>query len=221
MQSLLGASLRTLTYGFPRHGTATYVRTYVCMFVVAAAVLRGARPTYVLTSVRAYVMYVGAASAHAGDRSQQSGCQRRRSAACLARAWQYVLASRADAAGVAREQVAVMWIVWSMHKVRSCVSSVRASVCSALQSVSVSVSAGDGVGSSKAWPESEYKVSAEKHHIEARYREDLTKAGHQRERRDREREGERVRYARAYTRGRNCSRHRYRHADALQVLSCR
>ena len=78
-----------------------------------------------------------------------------------------------------------------MHRVRSCVSFVRASVCSALQSVSVSVSAGDGVGSSKAWPESEYKVSAEKHHIEARYREDLTKAGHQRERRDRERERER------------------------------
>ena len=90
-----------------------------------------------------------------------------------------------------------MCVVRSMHRVRSFASFVRASVCSALQSVSVSVSAGDGVGSSKAWPESEYKVASEKHHIETKYREDLMKAGHQRERRERER----VRYARAYTRG--------------------
>ena len=134
----------------------------------------------------------------------------------------------------------------SIHRVRSCASFVRASVCSALLSASVSVSAGDGVGSSKAWPESEYKLASEKHHIETKYREDLMKAGHQRERRERER----VQYARAHTRGERervqgirtsirilqtvvrhrtkvhtswChgARHRYRHVDALQVLGCR
>ena len=100
---------------------------------------------------------------------------------------------------------------------------------------------------------------------EAPHRSALPRGPHEsrssaREERQREREGERVRYARAYTRGerervqgkhayvadggtvrhershitivqarvlmvllavRNCSRHRYRHADALQVLSCR
>ena len=65
------------------------VRTYSCSLWLLPC------PEYVHT----YVTYVGAASVHAGDRSQQSGCQRRRSAACLARAWRYVLASRADAAG--------------------------------------------------------------------------------------------------------------------------
>ena len=137
-----------------------------------------------------------------------------------------------------------MCVVRSMHRVRSCVSFVRASVCSALQSVSVSVSAGDGVGSSKAWPESEYKLASEKHHIETKYREDLMKAGHQRERREREspvctsvhtwREGEGAGHTykhtlqtvvrhrtKVHTSWCHGARHRYRHVDALQVFSCR